>query len=118
MIPRLVAISGPLSSATVTLTRLETSVGRDDSNELVLVDPSVSPRHCVLVWRDGCLRITDAEQGNPTFVNGLPAGDRDIKDGDRIQVGSCVFRVQLADEARDEPLRSAFVTEAAPAPTF
>src|SRR5262245_61812332 len=118
MTPRLVATSGPLSGATVTLTHVETSVGHDDSNELVLVDPSVSPRHCVLVWREGRLRIVDADQGNPTFVNGLPAGDREIKDGDRIQVGTCVFRVQLADEARDEPVRSAFVTEAVLAPTF
>ena len=48
MLPALVAMSGPLSGATLPLTDLETSIGREAGNRVPIADHSVSPRHCVI----------------------------------------------------------------------
>lgn len=57
-----------------------TTIGRDDSNDIVLPSPSISPRHCVISYeaRTGLLMLTNFE-GSETYVNGrrilpLPLG--------------------------------------------
>src|ERR1700680_847077 len=97
MTPHLIAVAGPLSGARLTLTGPEVSVGRDAANQLTLADPSVSPRQCVFAWGGGRVTIRDCDPGNPSFVNGLPAGDRALQDGDQIQIGGSVFVLELAE---------------------
>ena len=94
---QLMAIAGPLSGTPLLLTAPEISVGRDAANHLTLPDPSVSPRHCLITRVGARLTIVDLDPGNPTFVNGLPAGDRTLEDGDEIQIGGSMFVLQLAD---------------------
>jgi transcriptional regulator with GAF, ATPase, and Fis domain len=97
MPPRLIAVAGPISGTPLPLTRHEISVGRDAANHLTLADPGVSPRHCVFVYGDATVSMRDLDPGNPSFVNGLPAGDRTLEDGDQIQIGGSVFVLQLAE---------------------
>ena len=97
MTPHLIAVAGPLRGTRLSLTGPEMSVGRDAANQLTLADPSVSPRHCVFDWGDGRVTIRECDPGNPSFVNGLPAGDRALQDGDQIQIGGSVFVLQLAE---------------------
>jgi transcriptional regulator with GAF, ATPase, and Fis domain len=97
MLPHLIAVAGPLSGTRLPLTGPEMSVGRDAANQLTLVDPSVSPRQCVFRLGDGRVTIRECDPGNPSFVNGLPAGDRTLQDGDQIQIGVSVFVLQLAE---------------------
>jgi Nif-specific regulatory protein len=78
------------------LTRTETSIGRDDANHIGLADRSVSPRHCLLIVRDRQLTIRDLDRNNRSFVNGLPADDRILEEGDEIQVGSSLFVLRLS----------------------
>src|ERR1700746_28438 len=91
MEPRLVAVTGPVSGASLPLTRAEISVGRDDANDVALADLSVSPRHCLFAYGDGRVTICDLDRSNPSFVNGLPAGTRTLEDGDAIQIGGAVL---------------------------
>jgi transcriptional regulator with GAF, ATPase, and Fis domain len=93
----LIAVAGPLRGARLSLTGPEVSVGRDAANQLTLADPSVSPRQCVFAWGDGRVTIRECDPGNPSFVNGLPAGDRALQDGDQIQIGGSVFVLELAE---------------------
>src|SRR5688500_10693489 len=94
---RLLAVGGPLTGATIHLTHPDTSVGRDDANGLTLSDPSVSPRHCLLTTSDEAVAIRDLDRANPSFVNGLPAGDQPLQDGDQIQIGSSMFVLGLVE---------------------
>ena len=48
MSPSLIAIAGPLTGTTLPLGAPAVSIGRDDGNAIMLSDPAVSPRHCVL----------------------------------------------------------------------
>src|SRR6185436_4693078 len=91
MVPTLVAIAGPSKGAAFPLDRTETSVGRDGTNAGVLPDASVAPRHCVLVFSDGQVRIRDVDPANPSFANGLPASERTLEPGDRLRIGSSTF---------------------------
>jgi pSer/pThr/pTyr-binding forkhead associated (FHA) protein len=96
MEPCLIAVAGPLSGASLPLTRAEISVGRDDTNDVALADQSVSPRHCLFACREGRVTIRDLDRGNPSFVDGLPASDQALQDGNQIQIGGSLFVLRLA----------------------
>jgi Nif-specific regulatory protein len=97
MSPSLVAVSGPLSGGAFSLDRPETSIGCDRSNCIALADPTISPRHCVLAWNGQEIVVRDFDRGIPTFVNGLPADDRALQHGDRLQIGSSLFVLTFGD---------------------
>src|SRR6266853_576308 len=97
MSPHLIAVAGPLSGTSLPLMQGETSIGRDNANHVALADRAVSSRHCLVVRRDGRLTIRDLDPGNRSFVNGMPADDRMLADGDEIQIGSSVFLLRLVD---------------------
>src|SRR5688500_7852960 len=104
MSARLAAVGGPLTGATILLTAPEMTVGSDESSLVVLSDPSVSRRHCVLACAADAVTIRDFDPANPSFVNGLPAGDRPLADGDQIQIGGSLFVLGLAaDESISPP---------------
>jgi transcriptional regulator with GAF, ATPase, and Fis domain len=105
MQPRLVGVAGPLAGSSMPLNDGETSVGRDETSDLAIADPAVSPRHCVLAWRGGEVTVRDYDRHNPTFINGLPAGDQRLRDGDEIQIGDSLFVLRSeADEPRSPDL--------------
>jgi predicted component of type VI protein secretion system len=105
MIPKLVAISGPLEGAAFPLDRAEIAIGRDQTNGISLPDPSVSSRQCVLAYDGQEVIIRDVDRANSSFVNGLPAGERTVKHGDRIQIGRSIFTLLLGDVAAADPVR-------------
>src|SRR5262245_60498583 len=107
MSPCLIAIAGPLTGTTLPLSTLAVSIGRDDGNLIMLVDPAVSPRHCILERTGSGLTIRDLDASNPTFVNGLSAGSGSLQDGDRLQVGASVFIVKTGaqEDSAGDPVR-------------
>ena len=112
MFPRLVAVSGPLSGGAFSLDHPETSIGCDRSNSIALADATISPRHCVLAWNGQQIVVRDFDRGNPTFVNGLPADDRALQHGDRLQMGSSVFVLTFGDVSPAREVRVALETAA------
>jgi transcriptional regulator with GAF, ATPase, and Fis domain len=69
----------------------ELSIGREPSNQISLLDPLVSRRHCV-VRRDGPdVRLEDLDSRNSTFVNGVPVKERVLVHGDQVRVGNSIF---------------------------
>src|SRR5580765_3280360 len=93
-------MSGPLAGATLQLANCEHTIGRDEANRIALSDPAVSPVHCAITPTDGGVLLKDLDATNPTFVNGLPAGDRILSNGDQIQIGASllVFSVTTPEE--------------------
>jgi len=112
MSPSLVAVSGPLSGGVFSLDRPETSIGCDRGNCIALADATISPRHCVLAWNGQQIVVRDFDRGNPTFVNGLPADDRTLQHGDRLQMGSSLFVLTFGDVSAAHEVRVALDTAA------
>jgi pSer/pThr/pTyr-binding forkhead associated (FHA) protein len=116
MLPSLVAMSGPLSGATLPLTDFETSIGREAENRVRIADHSVSARHCVITCGEGLVTIRDLDPSNPTFVNALPSGAVALSHGDQIQIGESLFVLTLReDEAVQEAVLANVADRAAKA---
>ncbi|MEO7131494.1 MAG: DUF3662 and FHA domain-containing protein [Dermatophilaceae bacterium] len=75
-----------------------TTLGRDESADVVIDDPGVSRRHSeIRVTNDGPHLITsirDLNSTNGTFVNGDRITSQRLQDGDRVTIGrtSATFR--------------------------
>jgi Nif-specific regulatory protein len=95
MAPTLITISGPLKGSTFALVENEVSVGREPSNTVVVNDPSISRRHCLIKHvAEGEIdqfQIIDLESFNGTFVNGVPVKEHTLAHGDQIAMGDVVF---------------------------
>jgi len=75
------------------------TIGRADTNQLVLPDPdrAISRVHAQIAFRNGTYAIID-RGSNPIAVNGqrLSSGsERLISEGDEVQIGGYVLRAQL-----------------------
>lgn len=65
----------------------ELSIGRHDSCDVVLDDPTVSRRHARLVFRDAKWIVQDLRSTNGTIVNGARVGRCEIRPGDHLALG-------------------------------
>src|SRR5579862_6568670 len=104
---------------TVTLKEAVTTVGRSVDNVLEVPDPNISRRHCVIERRDtGEFVVTDCNSSNGTRVNGERVLSHDLRDGDRIEVGSTViyFAADLVsgDRTGEKPSLMALLEESHP----
>jgi transcriptional regulator with GAF, ATPase, and Fis domain len=125
--PALVALTGPRSGARLPLDQGELLVGRDADAGIVLSDPAVSRHHARVSREDGTWAVVDLDSLNGTFVNGVPVRHRELRSGDRIEIGATVFVFQeegvapssTAVELSEETLRlgSALVVSAREAAT-
>jgi len=102
--PRLLALAGPLKESTIPLPDGEVTLGRDPTNAVPVVDPSVSRKHCLLRREeDGRFQIKDLDSRNGTVVNGLPVKEQWLRHGDEIAIGDSSFLFLLEEEDRAAP---------------
>jgi pSer/pThr/pTyr-binding forkhead associated (FHA) protein len=76
MNPKLIVIAGAKQGITFELVDGEASVGREATNRICIVDPSVSRRHALLQREGESFRVVDLESLNGTFVNEVPVLER------------------------------------------
>ncbi|MCC6538557.1 MAG: sigma 54-interacting transcriptional regulator [Bryobacterales bacterium] len=92
MIPKLVAIAGPLNGSSFTLPTREAYLGRAPYNWLTVNSPTVSRQHLLIEHTAaGEWVITDLDSHNGTFVNDLPVKQRVLSNGDSIRAGDSHF---------------------------
>ena len=108
MHPRLLALSGPLKDSTIPLAEGEVSIGRDASNGIAVIDPSVSRKHCALLGRDGKFQVRDLDSRNGTLVNGIIVQEQWLQHGDAIAAGDSSFLFLLEDNDVPAPGRVEF----------
>ena len=110
MQPRLIAVAGPLAGSTIGLSGFETSVGRDEGNDVVIADDLVSRRHCLIVRSGEEYSIRDLGSHNRTYVNGQPVTEHKLRNGDEIQAGRSIFAFLIDEQAEqaDAPSRQAY----------
>jgi iron(III) transport system substrate-binding protein len=96
--------------------KVVTSLGQDESNDIVLTGAGVAPMQLVLHYRQPPYRLTISDQAEPVTVNGKavrPGRSCEIHDRDEIRVGgyALTFRVYT-----DEPVVPDEVPPSPPSP--
>jgi two-component system, NtrC family, response regulator HydG len=113
MLPRLLAIAGPVKGRVLELTGEEVVIGRDPSNQFVLNDRSASRRHAAIRCTTEGFKIVDLGSHNGTIVNDVRREEHLLKQADRIQLGNSHFLFLQANDllpVQDIELDSAVVT--------
>ncbi|MEM8866490.1 MAG: EAL domain-containing protein [Planctomycetota bacterium] len=77
----------------VTVPAAPTIIGRTNETTITIASPSVSKRHAQIEMQHDRPVLTDLGSTNGTFVNGRAASKTPLADGDVVQFGASVFRV-------------------------
>lgn len=103
MVMRLVHIRGPLQGKIDEFPGPMVCIGRDSSCDVVLPETAVdiAPRHVQLV-RDGNRFKVTACEGSATLVNGKPAAETYLRDGDVLTLGNGGVKISFLAEFRDD----------------
>lgn len=90
------------------ISKPSTLIGRGEECSMRVPLSQVSRKHCELIQNNGYLKLKDLGSSNGTYVNGKRVLEKKLKAGDRLQIGSLVFTVQIDGQpAQIEPLLSA-----------
>jgi pSer/pThr/pTyr-binding forkhead associated (FHA) protein len=81
----------------IPLTAEVTHLGRSQSADIVLDDPSVSRRHAVVAVRAGRTVVLDDRSLNGVVVNGARVAEAALRDGDAIVLGRVNLRYHEVD---------------------
>lgn len=72
------------------------TVGRRNSNDLIISDNAVSGTHCELTLDDGKVYIEDLNSTNGTFIDGERISRAELKNGDILILGKMSFKVNIS----------------------
>jgi DNA-binding NtrC family response regulator len=76
------------------LTKVITTVGRNEANDILIDDPKASSFHGNFLNREDGFHLLDLKSRNGTQVNGKPITTAALRDGDRITFGDISLRFQ------------------------
>jgi Nif-specific regulatory protein len=99
MNPKLIIIAGPVQSIVFEINEDEISIGRDTSNSVRLVDPSVSRKHSLIKREEERCKIVDLDSFNGTFINGTPILEQYLEHGDQLAIGDVLLLFLMHDGA-------------------
>lgn len=71
----------------------EIIIGRSSDLDMVLVEDMVSRKHAKISTGDKTISISDLGSTNGTFVNGEKVRTVELKDGDRILIGTSIIKL-------------------------
>ncbi len=74
------------------------SIGRDNSNDIVILDDLVSRRHARVFLEGDEYWIEDLNSTNGTYLNNVPIERSPLKSGDKINIGKATIMVQETNE--------------------
>jgi pSer/pThr/pTyr-binding forkhead associated (FHA) protein len=98
-------ITSPIGLARTVVLDGATTIGRDDENDVVLGETTLSRCHAVLLAGPQGMLLIDLDSTNGTFVNGTPIpADTPVllADGDQITLGRVLARYDDGVERRLE----------------
>jgi pSer/pThr/pTyr-binding forkhead associated (FHA) protein len=77
-------------NTTYTINKPETSIGRDEDNDIILLSDSVSRHHAKIIFNGASFEIQDLGSTNKVIVNGAFVKQSILKKGDIIGLGEIV----------------------------
>jgi transcriptional regulator with GAF, ATPase, and Fis domain len=105
MNPKLIPLTGTVSGGIYEIREAEIAIGREDANQIVIEDKSVSRRHCLLSRQGERFLLKDLQSHNGTFINDVPVIERVLEHGDCIRLGTSLLLFVL-HEAEPVPASS------------
>ncbi|WP_287019962.1 FHA domain-containing protein, partial [Dictyoglomus sp.] len=69
----------------------ETTIGREQENDIVIPNPTVSRFHAKIIRSEDKYFIEDLGSANGTMVNGIKVTKELLHDGDIVQLGDVVL---------------------------
>ncbi|RLB30658.1 MAG: hypothetical protein DRG87_04510, partial [Deltaproteobacteria bacterium] len=100
IMPKLTIIHDDGTSQTVVLDKATTSIGRDNDNDLTLLERTISRHHAQIKRIKEGYILTDLGSYNGTLVNGNPVQSVILKHNDRIKIG--LKNLVFLDEKKGE----------------
>lgn len=88
-------------------------VGRAMTNDIPVLDPTISRRHAELLWDEAGIHVRDLGSSNGTFLNGLRVESARLLPGDVVTFGRVAFRVK---ETTGEPTPTPSLSHDSPVP--
>ena len=70
-------------------------IGRGRGADVVLAEPTISRAHAAIGFEQGAFFVQDLGSTNGTLVNGAREEKAPLKDGDEIQMGKLILRINL-----------------------
>ncbi len=100
-----IAYSLTIQGEEIPLETLPLTVGRNESNGIVLSEQAVSKVHARLLIHQGVLMVQDLNSANGTFVNGRKVQLSPLNHGDEVAFAGASGRVraEVAEAQADEP---------------
>jgi pSer/pThr/pTyr-binding forkhead associated (FHA) protein len=92
------------------------TVGRNQTCDLPIVEPSVSGNHGSIRFEHGAWWVHDNSSSNGTFVNDSQVRDSVLKNGDVVKFGNVVATFTSSPEAPAPAVKEAPAPAAVPAP--
>lgn len=86
------------SGKQVKLTNFKCIVGADESSHLIIADKSISPHHCLFLFRDGIWHVIDLNSEAGTTVNGKLVKQSKLKPEDLIGIGNFELKIKYHAE--------------------
>ncbi len=78
----------------------EVVLGASSEADVVVADPTVSGRHCVVMHKLGGVEVRDLASRNGVFVGGGRVEHARCQAGGAIEIGRCVVRLEALERAR------------------
>jgi pSer/pThr/pTyr-binding forkhead associated (FHA) protein len=95
--------SDPSFSSEPDFNRFPVTLGRDEKNDVILIDPFkvVSRHHAKILDTEGILQLVDLGAANFTYLNDeriAPNEENALKSGDKIKIGEYEIQIELVME--------------------
>jgi len=90
---RLTYFTGGKPAKAFRLSKDDVTVGRASGCKVVLAVESVSSEHMKVEYKLGTFIVTDLQSLNGVIVNGRPVRRASVKDGDLLQLGEAILRI-------------------------
>jgi VWFA-related protein len=85
-------LNGPLQGSRLALLEGRTSLGRDETNRIVVQDEKASSQHAVILGQAGRFCLEDVGSTNGTFVDEQRLeGPHALRSGERVRLGGTAF---------------------------
>jgi two-component system cell cycle response regulator len=96
-IPCLVVLEGSSVGEVYKIEKPLTVLGRDAKCDITIWEEGVSRQHAQIEKKNQSYVISDLGSTNGTFINGSPATQTPIQEGDKIRLGDILFRFSFQD---------------------